>query len=65
MRMLTFAELKDRGVPHSRTQVWRWIQAGTFPKPVRLGKRICWPVHEVDEWLRARIAARDAEASAA
>ena len=33
---------------------------GSFPRPVKLGKRaVGWIEHELDEWLAARIADRD------
>jgi prophage regulatory protein len=42
------------------------MQAGTFPKQVTLGpKSVGWVESEVDSWIEARIAARDAEAGEA
>ena len=39
----------------SRTTVWRQIQAGTFPRPLKLGPRaVGWPASDIDEWLRNR-----------
>lgn len=46
-----------------RSALYRMVQAGTFPAPVKLGDRVsAWPEHEVCEWIAARIAARDARA---
>ena len=37
------------------------VQAGEFPKPVRLSKRrVGWVEAEVEAWIQARLAARDA-----
>ena len=39
----------------SRWSVYRLIDAGKFPKPLRLGNRTPrWPADEVDQWLQER-----------
>lgn len=49
----------------SRSELYRRVQSGDFPAPVKLGERAsAWPEHEVMEWCEARIAARDAKAAA-
>jgi prophage regulatory protein len=49
----------------SRSEIYRRVSEGTFPKPVKLGERAsAWPAHEVMAWVAARIAARDAQANA-
>jgi prophage regulatory protein len=49
----------------SRSEIYRRVAAGSFPAPVKLGERAsAWPASEVDGWIAARIAARDAKASA-
>lgn len=46
----------------SRSELYRRICAGTFPGPVKLGERAsAWPADEVDAWIAARVAARDAK----
>lgn len=43
-----------------RSSIYKFIAAGTFPKPVPLGGRaVGWVQHEVNEWILARIADRD------
>ena len=38
-----------------RSTVYRWMDEGRFPKPVRLGSRsVAWIEHEIDEWLMNR-----------
>ena len=45
----------------SRSEIYRRIAAGDFPKPIKLGARAsAWAEHEVTAWITARIAARDA-----
>lgn len=44
----------------SRSEIYRRIAAGDFPKPIKLGERAsAWAEHEVTAWIAARIAARD------
>jgi prophage regulatory protein len=52
----------------SRSEIYRRIASNppTFPAPVKLGERAsAWNAAEVDSWITARIAARDAKAAAA
>lgn len=49
------AQLIPRVVPFSSATLWRHCKAGTFPKPVKLSKRVtAWRVGEVRDWLRGR-----------
>jgi prophage regulatory protein len=49
----------------SRSELYRRMAAGDFPQPVKLGSRAsAWPEFEVSAWCEARIAARDAKATA-
>ena len=57
----------------SRTTLWRMVQAGTFPRPVRITERNCgFLLETVEAWMKAnglRIAKgpspKDAKAKAA
>jgi len=45
----------------SRSALYRLMLSGGFPRPVQLTKRlVAWPASEVDNWVDAQIAARDA-----
>ena len=49
----------------SRSSVYRAIDAGTFPAPVKIGERAsAWSAEEVQAWCTARIKARDAKVAA-
>lgn len=64
---LTLLRLHEvcRRTGKSRSEIYRRIAAGDFPKPVKLGERAsAWPEHEVSAWIADRIAARDAGRSA-
>jgi len=56
VRMLRLPEVVNR-TALSRSQIYRLIELGTFPKQVALGERSAgWVEEEVDGWLRERIA---------
>jgi len=61
MKLLSIDELKTvKGVGYSKPHLWRLIRAGKFPKPIRLGQnRIAFPEHEIENWLKEKIAERD------
>jgi len=45
----------------SGASIYRKVKAGEFPAPVKLGPRAsAWVGAEVDTWIAARIAERDA-----
>lgn len=50
------AQLATRGgqpgrYPFSPATIWRWIKAGTFPAPVRLGPGIvAWRESDLEAW---------------
>ena len=47
----------------SRSTIYVRLDQGRFPRPVSLGARgVGWIESEVDEWLRARIAASRSDA---
>jgi prophage regulatory protein len=59
-QLLSYADLRARGVPYSKSQIYRLWHAGKFPKPVRLSAvRLAWPAVEVDEWIAQKLSARD------
>ena len=46
----------------SRAGIYESMDAGTFPRPVRIGPRaVGWIESEIDDWLRQRIADRDSD----
>ena len=45
----------------SRSTIYQHMQAGTFPKPIRLGaKAVGWLESEIIAWIKARTDERDA-----
>lgn len=49
-------------VGFSRSEIYRLIALGRFPKPIPLGARaVAWDMDEVDAWVQGRIAKRAAD----
>lgn len=46
-------------VPVSRTTLWRWIDSGEFPRPIKSGGTNLWTNKEVRRWLAKLIRTRD------
>lgn len=64
MKLLDYEGLRAKGITYSRTQLYRLIKAGKFPKPLSgFGKGHAWPETEIDDLIASRIAERDAEAA--
>jgi predicted DNA-binding transcriptional regulator AlpA len=55
VRILTFAGLKECGIPYTRQHIGRLEAAGQFPDRIQLGGgRVGWIENEVAEWIRSR-----------
>lgn len=59
MKIMRLKEVMDyTGL--GRSSIYKFITAGTFPKPVSLGDRaVGWVDHEVEDWIAERVAERD------
>ena len=65
MRILTYDQLKAKGVPYCRVQLRRKVKAGEFPAPISLSdRRIAWIEAEIDAWIAERAALRETKAAA-
>lgn len=63
-RLLTYPDLRPRGITYTRVHINRLEQDGRFPRRVRLGEnRVAWVEDEIEGWLQDRIAERDREAA--
>lgn len=50
VKFLRLPEVRDR-VGLSRSQIYRLIQAGEFPAPIKLGARVSvWPDRDIHTW---------------
>jgi prophage regulatory protein len=58
-RIFSMADLESR-LGLSRATITRMVDAGTFPKPLKLGaRRIGWRDTTIDEWLSSREGGQD------
>lgn len=49
------AQLVPNVIPISPATLWRWVKAGKFPAPVKLGPMItAWAVADVRNWLESQ-----------
>ena len=49
-------------IPYSQNQLRRLEAQGSFPKRVRIGaNRVAWVRAEIDDWIEARMNARNGE----
>lgn len=45
----------ERRAAKSRSSIYRGIRAGTFPAPVRVGRRaVAWSEAEIEAWIASR-----------
>ena len=59
-KLISKKAVRER-VLYSYAHIARLEKAGKFPKRVRLGPcRVGWVESEVEDWIKARIAERDA-----
>ena len=59
MRIIRLKEVID-STGLARSTIYKYIQEGSFPKPVTLGDRcVGWVDEEVQEWILAKIGERD------
>jgi len=65
LRILSLNDLRELGIYYSRVHIYRLVKAGKFPAPIKVGQnRIGWVESEIDEWLNAKVAERDAKEAA-
>ncbi len=56
-KMVRFPGVVER-VGLKRTAIYDGIKAGTFPAPVRIGKRaVAWPSSAIQKWIDERMIA--------
>lgn len=40
----------------SKSTIWLWVKEGSFPKPIRLGKKsVAWLASDVENWIQERV----------
>jgi prophage regulatory protein len=57
-RFIRMSDLRSK-VGLSKSQIYKLIQQGDFPKPIKLGDKIAvWTNSEVEEWMSAKVHTR-------
>jgi predicted DNA-binding transcriptional regulator AlpA len=51
MKYLNFSELRDKLGGRGRSTVYRDVEEGRLPNPIKLGGRLYWVESQVDEAL--------------
>jgi prophage regulatory protein len=65
MRLLRRKDVSDK-TGLQRSAIYDAMHRGTFPQCVKIrSKAVAWDEREIDEWIRAKLAARAAKAKAA
>jgi predicted DNA-binding transcriptional regulator AlpA len=58
-RLLRYAELRERGIRHSRQHLQELIRLKKFPAPIKTGRNVSRFEDEVDAHIEALADARD------
>jgi len=59
MRILRLRDVMEK-TGLARSTVYKYIEAGTFPKPIDLGGRsVGWVDEEINDWILEKINQRD------
>ena len=60
MRFLRLADVRSR-VGLSRSQIYRLVSTGDFPKAFSLGARaVAWLESDINAWIESRVNSQDA-----
>ncbi len=51
MRFISFKQLCEKLGGRSRSSIYRDLEHGRLPQPVKLGGRLYWVEDDVDAWL--------------
>ncbi|MCE8526934.1 AlpA family phage regulatory protein [Ruegeria pomeroyi] len=54
MRYLTFRDLQTKLGGRGRTTIYRDVDLGRLPKPVKIGSRLYWNEAEIDAAIEAK-----------
>ncbi len=57
MKYLSFRELQDKLGGRGRTTIYRDVENGRLPKPVKLGSRLYWNEADIDAAIEKQVAA--------
>lgn len=64
-KLLDRDALVAKGVTYSRPHLWKLVEAGKFPRPIKIGRINFWIEAEVNQHIDQLIADRDRKVRAA
>ncbi len=53
MKYLTFRDLQEKLGGRGRTTIYRDVELGRLPKPVKIGSRLYWAEADIDATIKA------------
>ncbi|MFJ2995473.1 helix-turn-helix transcriptional regulator [Pandoraea sp. NPDC087047] len=53
--------INERFVPFSKPTLWRRVQDGTFPKPIKIHGVTAWRLSDIQEWQRVQMQATNSQ----
>ena len=59
MRLITFEELREKLANRSRASIYRDIEQGRIPKPIKLGRSVYWEENQITQHLQYLLDASD------
>ena len=60
IRLIPPKQLPSFGINYHPSHLWRLIQQGKFPKPIRIGaNRLAFVESELEQYIKSKIAERD------
>lgn len=58
-QLISYEDIKARGIKASMVTLWRWERANRFPRRVTIShQKVAWLESEINQWLAARIESR-------
>ena len=52
MRLITFDELREKLANRSRASIYRDIERGQIPKPLKIGRSVYWEETQIREHIK-------------
>ena len=49
--------IRERFVPFSKPTLWRRVQDGSFPQPIKIHGVTAWRLRDIQDWQRAQVQA--------
>ena len=53
MRYLNFSDLQSKLGNRSRSSIYRDLELGRIPRPIKIGSRLYWPEADIDAAIAA------------